>query len=109
MFSMVTVASSTNMPTASARPPSVMMLMVSPMKSSTISEARIDSGIETATIRVERQLPRKSRISAAVRPAAISASRNTPEIAARTKTDWSNRLRTVISAGSSFPPAAASA
>ena len=30
MFSIVTVASSTRMPTASARPPSVMMLMVSP-------------------------------------------------------------------------------
>ena len=31
MFSIVTVASSTRMPTASARPPSVMMFSVSPI------------------------------------------------------------------------------
>ena len=62
----------------------------------------MDSGIETATMRVERQLPRKSRISAAVSPAATSASWTTPEMAALTKTDWSNSNRTLISAGSSF-------
>ncbi len=32
VFSIVTVESSTRMPTASARPPSVMVLMVSPRK-----------------------------------------------------------------------------
>ena len=53
-------------------------------------------------ITVARQLPRNSRISAAVRPAAIRASRSTPEIAARTNTDWSNRARMVMSGGSSF-------
>ena len=82
MFSIVTVASSTRMPTASARPPSVMMLMVSPRKLSTMTEVRIESGIETAMIRVLRQLPRKSRIIRPVRQAAMIASRITPLIAA---------------------------
>ena len=53
-------------------------------------------------ISVERQLPRNSRISAAVSPAAIIASWNTPEMAALTKTDWSNSGRTSIPTGSSF-------
>ena len=72
-------------PTASASPPSVMMLIVSPSAESISSEQRIDSGIEMATINVERQLPRKIRIITAVRQAAIIASRTTPRIADRTK------------------------
>ena len=40
MFSIATVASSTRMPTASARPPSVMMLMVSPSALSMQMEAQ---------------------------------------------------------------------
>ena len=62
MFSMVTVASSTRIPTASARPPSVMMLMVSPSALRTMIDVRIESGMETAMISVLRQLPRNSRI-----------------------------------------------
>ena len=85
MFSISTVASSTRMPTASASPPSVMMLIVSCSSDSTVIEHRIDSGIETAIISVERQLPRKTRIITAVRQAAISASRTTPLMAPRTK------------------------
>ena len=91
MFSIVTVASSTRMPTARARPPRVMMLIVSPSMLSAITEERIESGIDTAMMTVLRQLPRKSRIMAAVRQAAITASRITPLTAARTKTDWSAR------------------
>ena len=87
MFSIVTVASSTRIPTASARPPSVMMLMVCPSACSAISEDRIDSGIEIAMMQVLRQLPRNSRIIAAVSAAAISASRTTPCTAAFTNTD----------------------
>ena len=45
------------------------------------------SGIEMQTISVLRQLPRNSRIISPVSTAAISASRSTPLIAARTKTD----------------------
>jgi hypothetical protein len=89
MFSTSTVASSTRMPTASASPPSVMMLMVSPSTLRVMTDVRIESGIETAMINVLRQLPRKSRIIAAVRQAAITASRITPLTAARTKIDWS--------------------
>ena len=73
MFSIVTVASSTRMPTASARPPSVMTLMVSPSTDSAVTEARIASGIEMVMIRVERQLPRNIRIISPVRAAAIGA------------------------------------
>jgi len=56
---MVTVASSTRIPTASARPPSVITLMVWPSTESAISEHSTASGIETVMIKVERQLPRK--------------------------------------------------
>ena len=87
MFSMVTVASSTRMPTASASPPRVMMLMVSPRADRQTMEARIDNGIDTAMMKVLRQLPRNSRIMSAVSAAAITASRTTPEMAARTNSD----------------------
>jgi hypothetical protein len=87
MFSIATVASSTRMPTASASPPSVMTFRVWPSAHSTIAENRIDSGIEITTVSVERQLPRNIRIMSAVSAAAISASRTTPSIDARTKID----------------------
>ena len=87
VFSISTVASSTRMPTARARPPSVITLMVSPSRLRMQSEVRIESGIEMQTISVLRQLPRNSRIIRPVRPAAISASRTTPLMEARTKTD----------------------
>ena len=70
MFSMVTVASSTRMPTASASPPSVMMLSVSPSAEQMIAP-RIESGIDTAMMTVERQLPRNSRIITLVSAAAM--------------------------------------
>ena len=87
MFSMVTVASSTKMPTASASPPRVMMLMLSPSALRTQIDVRIDKGMETAMIRVLRQLPRNRRIMTAVRQAAMIASRTTPVTAARTNSD----------------------
>ncbi len=87
MFSMVTVASSTRMPTASARPPRVMMLMVSPSAARQAMEARMDSGMEMKMMRVLRQLPRNSRIIRPVSTAAMVASRTTPEIEALTNTD----------------------
>ena len=100
MFSISTVASSTRMPTASASPPSVMMLMVWPSRLSVITEVRIESGMETAMMTVLRQLPRKRRIITAVRQAAITASRITPFTAARTKMDWSASGCTVTCGGS---------
>ena len=89
MFSIVTVASSTRIPTASARPPSVITLMVSPIADSTTSDDRMASGIDTVMISVDRQLPRNSRIINAVRHAAITASSATPVTALFTKVDWS--------------------
>ena len=67
IFSMVTVASSTRMPTASARPPRVMMFKVWPVAHSPLSADSTASGIETAMMTVERQLPRNSRIIRLVR------------------------------------------
>ena len=84
MFSIATVASSTRMPTASARPPNVITLSVCPVPQRQMIDASTESGIETATTIVERQLPRKSRIISAVRQAAITPSRSTPAIVART-------------------------
>ena len=62
-------------------------------------EARIDNGIEMVMIRVLRQLPRNNRIINPVRAAAMVASRITPEIAARTKIDWSLNATIFRSAG----------
>src|SRR5712692_6668297 len=62
MFSISTVASSTKMPTASASPPRVIMLMVSPSALSNRMLTRIDSGMEVAMISVLFQLPRKSTL-----------------------------------------------
>ncbi len=101
MFSIVTIAWSTRMPTESASPPSVIRLSVSPSICRTRIEARIESGIVSAMISVERQLPRKSRTIAAVSAAAISASVTTPCTAALTNTDWSNSGVTLTSPGRS--------
>ncbi len=87
MFSIVTVASSTRMPTASASPPKVMMLSVSPSAESVAIEPSTESGIEVAMIRVERQLPRNSKIIRLVSAAAMTPSRMTPLIAALMKID----------------------
>src|SRR5258708_12609379 len=44
IFSIVTVASSTRIPTANASTPSVMVLIVSPSKLRMITELRVDTG-----------------------------------------------------------------
>jgi len=62
-------------------------------------EASIDSGIEIVMINVLRQLPRNSRIISPVSAAAIIASRITPEMAARTKIDWSPSVYTLSAGG----------
>ncbi len=77
-FSISTVASSTKIPTASDIPPRVMTFSVSPSQARMMIETRIESGIEMRTMRVLRQLPRKTRSMIAVRPAAIAASLTTP-------------------------------
>ena len=89
MFSIITVASSTRMPTASARPPSVMTLMSCPMADSAMTDDRMDSGIDAATISVERQLPTKTSTAMPASRAAITISCTTSSIEARTKFDAS--------------------
>jgi hypothetical protein len=83
----VTVPSSTNMPTASARPPRVMTLMVWPSEDRAVSENRMASGISIRMMIVERQLPRNSKIMTPTSAAASAASRMTPNTAALTKID----------------------
>src|SRR5580692_9630204 len=78
------------MPTASASPPNVIVLIVSPRKYSTTSEVSIASGIEIITTIVGRHEPRKRRIISAVSPAAIAPSRSTATTDEVTNTDWSN-------------------
>ena len=89
-----TVASSTRMPTASARPPSVMMLSVSPSACSSEDRGQDRQRDRERDDQVLRQLPRKSRIISAVRPAAIMRlvrrRRRSPRA---TNTDWSNEQR----------------
>ncbi len=87
MFSTATVASSTRMPVASASPPSVIRLMVLPVKYRQMIPANIEQGIEVTTTMVLRQLPRNTRIIRETSPAAMMASDATFLIAARTNTD----------------------
>jgi hypothetical protein len=87
MLSIVTVASSTRMPTASASPPNVITLSVCPKAASAAIAASTASGIDTAMITVERHDPRNSRIIRLVSAAAIAPSRTTPDTAAFTKID----------------------
>ena len=78
IFSISTVASSTKIPTASERPPKVIILSVCPKNFKVIMEQRIDKGMETQTIKVLRQLPKNNKIIVAVRQAAIAPSVITP-------------------------------
>ena len=77
MFSTATVASSTRMPTASARPLSVMMLTVWPTRRSATRAEKIDSGIVSTTMSADLQLRRNaSTVSAVSRaPSAPSIAR----------------------------------
>ena len=100
IFSIATVASSTRIPTASASPPRVIRLIVSPSALRIASEASTESGIDNAMISVPRQEPRKSRIISAVSAAAITPSRTTSRTAARTNSDWSANSLTSTPGGS---------
>jgi hypothetical protein len=89
MFSISTVASSTSMPTASAMPPSVIVLMVWCVSLSPTIAVRIESGIDAITISMLRGEPKNTSTMSATSTAAVRASRTTPQRAARTKRDWS--------------------
>ncbi len=61
--------------------------MVWPMARRISRAMSTERGIETKTMRVLRQLPRKRRIMAAVRAAAMAPSVSSPSIARVTKVD----------------------
>ena len=86
MFSSTTVESSTSLPIASAKPPSVMILMVPPESMRPKAPARIDSGIDRKIAKVERKLPRNTKI--------MSEASTEPEIASCSKA--STALRTYV-------------
>ena len=87
MFSMATVASSTRIPTARARPPSVMMLMVCPAPHKATSAASSANGIVTTTIAELRQSRRNTNTMRPVSRAPSTASLNTARSAADTFVD----------------------
>ena len=60
MFSTSTTASSTSSPMAIARPPSVMVLMDSPIHQNTTAVPRIETGIAVSEITVVRTLSRNA-------------------------------------------------
>ena len=62
MFSITTMASSTIRPTASASPPSVMMLSVYPHTYAAKSVPSTEMGSDIATMIVERQECRKKKM-----------------------------------------------
>jgi hypothetical protein len=84
MFSIATVASSTRMPTASASPPSVMMLIVWPASRNPTTAVRTDSGIVTITIRADLALRRNRMTASDVRIAPSTPSKTSPWIARET-------------------------
>ena len=87
MFSISTVASSTNTPTANARPPSVMMLIVCPVSHSATTAERIENGIVMTTISELRRSRRKISTISPVKSAPRSASPIKPLIAPDTYLD----------------------
>jgi hypothetical protein len=98
MFSISTVASSTRTPTARARPPSDMMLIVCPAAHSQTTGESSANGIVVITMRELRQsLKNRSTIPPSEAPSAPSVMRL--RIAFTTNLDWSNSRRMSTSSG----------
>ena len=81
MFSIETVASSTRMPTAKARPPSVIMFTVCPVIHRTSTAVINERGMLISTMKALRQSRRNSRIIKPVSRAPNAPSRVKPPIA----------------------------
>jgi hypothetical protein len=77
MFSTSTVDSSTRMPTASARPPSVIRLMVCPVAHSATSAPSSASGMFSTTTTTERQSRKNNSTMSPTSPAARAPSKAT--------------------------------
>jgi hypothetical protein len=99
MFSIATVASSTRIPTASARPPSVMMLIVCPAPHRRTTAARSANGIVATTMSALLRSRRNRSTTSPVRTAPTSPSSRTDVRALRMYVDWSNSKRTAMSSG----------
>ena len=102
VFSMVTVASSTRMPMASAMPPSDMMLIVLPVTQSPNSDPVRASGMLQTTTSTLRKSRRNRRIISPVRPAPIAPSVATLSTACTTVGDSSNSKLIFTSSGTAL-------
>ena len=100
-FSMVTVASSTRIPMANARPPSDMMLMVLPVSHRPNIEPSKASGMFDTTTITLRGSRRNNRIINPVKPAPMAPSVATLSTAATTVGDSSNSKVTFTGSASS--------
>ena len=89
MFSSTTMESSTTRPTATARPPRVMMLIVIPVVDIRMIAARTLSGMLTAATIVERRLRRKMKITTTAKPAPSPPSFRSESIESRMKMEES--------------------
>ena len=99
VFSIVTVASSTRMPIASAIPPSDMMLIVFPVAHSPTKEPKSARGILETTTSTLLRSPKNSKIISPVKPAPIMPSVATLSTAATTVGDSSNSKSILTSLG----------
>ena len=90
VFSIVTTASSTRIPMASANPPRDMMLSVLPVSHRATRAKVKEQGMLTSTTATLRTSPRNNKIISPVSPAPIRPSVATLLMAARTVGDSSN-------------------
>ena len=96
MFSIATVASSTRMPIASARPPSVIRLIVCPVIHRASTAAISASGMFSTTTSALRQSRKKEQDHEADEHGAQQPSVNTLDTARVTYGDWSNSKLTLM-------------
>ena len=99
MFSTSTVASSTKMPMANAKPPSDMILMLLPVKYKPNRDPKRASGIFATTTITLRQSPKNNRIINPVSAAPITPSVPTLLMAVNTVGDSSNSKLILTSGG----------
>src|SRR6516164_2341450 len=99
MFSITTVDSSTKMPTESASPPSVMILIVWPAPHSATTPVSNAKGIVITTINELRQSRRNTSTINPVRTAPSNPSFTTDNREFRTYEDWSNWYSILMSCG----------
>ena len=100
MFSISTVDSSTRMPIASARPPSVIRLTVCPVSQSATKAPQRAIGMFRTTTTALRQSRRKISTTRPIKPAPSAPSSASARTARVTVGDWSNSKLTLMSSGS---------